>query len=312
MKLISVLVLLIFSNFSHSQDVDLYTATPDWEIGDVKYVHTDDRTTTYLSDTVFTDIQIEANYKIEIVDATDYFTILYTQEPGDLKVETSIEVLDNFIASMMKKAERELEGFDYKVQVEKETGEAIELVNSDEMLEIVKKILIELIDETGEEKNATKAKIKEMKTAMLENLESMTAPMIETILNGVTYLFQAYTYSFPLDETYSEAVDVYDINAMGIFGDTEFPSTRILESKTEGDDLTIQTSLIYDKTFLLEQMKKKSPHMTELTEDDLSISEKETVVINTGDNNWIKSHVSDVEFRMPQVYVVGKTVITYK
>ncbi|MFT6246702.1 MAG: hypothetical protein ACJAXI_003485, partial [Crocinitomicaceae bacterium] len=191
MKLISVLVLLIFSNFSHSQDVDLYTATPDWEIGDVKYVHTDDRTTTYLSDTVFTDIQIEANYKIEIVDATDYFTILYTQEPGDLKVETSIEVLDNFIASMMKKAERELEGFDYKVQVEKETGEAIELVNSDEMLEIVKKILIELIDETGEEKNATKAKIKEMKTAMLENLESMTAPMIETILNGVTYLFQA-------------------------------------------------------------------------------------------------------------------------
>ncbi|MFT6244406.1 MAG: hypothetical protein ACJA0U_003538, partial [Salibacteraceae bacterium] len=163
-----------------------------------------------------------------------------------------------------------------------------------------------------EEKNATKAKIKEMKTAMLENLESMTAPMIETILNGVTYLFQAYTYSFPLDETYSEAVDVYDINAMGIFGDTEFPSTRILESKTEGDDLTIQTSLIYDKTFLLEQMKKKSPHMTELTEDDLSISEKETVVINTGDNNWIKSHVSDVEFRMPQVYVVGKTVITYK
>lgn len=311
MKIVVGLVAILLVKLVSAQEDEFFQVTPDWKIGDSRTVHVEEKTTTFIEDTVFSYMNMVSDYSIEVVDVKDHYTLLYSQSSDDFNVKSSSDSLDNFIVKITKLVEKKLDGFEYKIVVNKETGLAFDVMNSDELMSKMKVAIHEVVEEIGKQKGKTETEIKEAQVGLEGYITPMAPQMIETVINGVNYLFQAYSYTFPLDDVVVQDITTYDVNAMGAFGTTEFPATQTLESISSEDRLVIKTSLDYDKEFLLEQMKKKSNSTKDLTVDDLYISEKENVIIDLN-STWIEKHVSDVEFRLPNVKVINHGTIEFR
>lgn len=174
------------------------------------------------------------------------------------------------------------------------------------MSEMVEEMIVGL----GKEMGKSEEEIDEVNKMVKSHFKESEAEMFQTIVNGVNILLQPYSFSFPLDETYTQDIMAYDPNAMGRFGTTEFPARLTIYSEEEGNLLTINSSTEYDKLFLLERMEERSQSVHDLTVDDIEISEEETTVFNL-DDTWIERSESKTSFVMPGVKVVQNTQVVF-
>ncbi len=309
----TLILSLLISAFSIAQEVDLYQITPSWSIGDSRTIHTETETTTYVDDTVFTYAKVTGDYKITVVDTVDVYSVKYAQFANDLDVElhTINDSVTNFAMDLMKKIQNKIAYLEYIVSIDKETGLATEIQNSKKLNDKVLKMTLEIIDDMGKERGKSASEVKAFQDNIVIFLDSLTPQMNQTVINSVNYLMQAYSYGFPIEETYQQEISAHDINAMGVFGTTEFPAIMTINSQETEDELIIYTSTDYDKEFLLKQMKKLSTNMDHFTTKDLFISEREQITIDLY-TTWIKEHVSSVEMKIPKVRVVENSIIQFR
>jgi hypothetical protein len=313
MKATLTIILLLISLISSAQEVELFQITPKWSIGDERHVHTETKSTTYVNDAVYSEVDVVADYTIAVIGIEDHYTLSYTQESGDLEVDANFgnDSVTNIIMDLIKKVENRAAHLEFIVSVDKETGGAYEIQNSEEINATMKTIILELVTDIGKSNDLSSEKIESLPSLLQPIIDSLIPQMNQTILNSINYLFQAYSYSFPLNSTYEQDMMAHDINAMGVFGTTEFPAILTLNSQEDGNQIQISTSTAYDKSFLLAQMKNNSEYIEDITEDDLLILESDQVVIDLN-STWILEHLSTVRFQMPGVKVIENSLMRFE
>ncbi len=309
--------LLLLSNFTFGQSqTHLYQIKPKWKLGDQKTVHTKSVSKVYIKDSLLNNTEATGNYSIKVIDTVKNYTLLYSNEPNAIDIETkssnaTVDSVLNFFSGIIKKMQEETKAFKYELSVDKNTGQAIEVKNGDKYLELIQQVTSRMIDELGEKKGKTKTEIDSLKQKAIAYSKLLEPKILETVINEFNYIVQPYTYTFPINSTVSQKTMVHDVNAMGEFGDIEMPAILTISSKKYNNSLTIQTDTDYDKDFLLEQIKKKHKNMSDLTTSDIFLSEKEETVFTTT-TGWVVSHKSNVVFKMKEVKVMNETIVSFE
>ena len=315
MKLHLLFIGLIFFGKLFSQN-DLISISPLWKLNEVRKVHSEATMKVYINDTLSSDTKAVNSYTIKVIDTTKNYLLSYSQKAGDLDLSlsfnnTKADSVAQKLTKIIKMIEVRLTNFQYQIVLDKQSGQAIEIKNRQELNDSLTIIIKSIVYELGTKKGKSQEQMDSMATKILRNFKAKEASMIETTLNQVNVIFQAYSYSFPLKGSYSQELMIHDVNAGGYFGASEFPATMVIQSvKNSNNTLKVNTNLLYDKKFLLEQIKKKSTAMNDLKEEDLSISEKNDILFDLK-NTWIISHKSNVEFLTPKVKVYNETTMTF-
>jgi hypothetical protein len=309
--------LLLLGHFTFSQsNVKLHQVKLKWKLGDQKIVHTKSSTKVFIKDSLYNNTEAVGNYRIKVIDTVKYYTLLYASEPNAIDIETKSAVtkVDSVVtsfANIIKKIEKETQSFQYKLLVDKKTGLAVKVKNSEEFLKTVEQITATMIAELGEKLQKSSMQIDSAKQKINAYFKLAEPKILETMINQFNYLMQPYSFEFPYNATISQKAMVHDVNAVGGFGGVEMPATLTISSKKSNSILTIQTDTDYDKDFLLTQIKKKYKNMSKLTTSDIFLSEKEEATF-TATSGWIISHKSDVVFSTKEVKVVSGTIVSFR
>jgi len=285
-------------------------------LGDQKRIHTESVSKVFIKDSLLNNTEITGNYSIKVIDTVKSYTLLYSNEPNSVNIETksSVPKLDsvvNFFTEIIQKIEKETNAFKYELLVDKNTGQAFKVKNGDQYLKMIEQVASTMINELGEKKEKTKAQIDSMKQKVILYFKLAEPKILETTINEFNYIMQPYSYTFPYNSTVSHKAMIQDVNALGEFGDVEMPAVLTISSKQHDSSLTIQSDTDYDKDFLLEQIKKKHKNMNDLTASDIFLSEK-VVTIFTTTNSWMVSHKSNVVFKMKEVKVINETIVSFQ
>jgi len=316
-QVICVVCLLLLSNFIFSQsDTQLHQIRPKWKLGDQKRVHTESLSKIFIKDSLFNNTEATANYSMKVIDTVKNYTLLYSNEPMSLDIETKssdpkLDSVVNFFTDLIKKIEKKTNAFKYELLVDKNTGQAFKVKNGDKYLKVIEQVASTMIDELGEKKGKTNAQIDSMKQKIIAYFKLEEPKILETAINQFNYIMQPYSYTFPYNSTRSYNAMIHDVNALGEFGGIEMPAVLTVSSKQHDNSLTIQTDTDYDKNFLLEQIKKKYKNMSNLTTSDIFLSEKVETIFTTT-NSWMVSHKSNVVFEMKEVKVVNETIVSFQ
>lgn len=303
---------LLISFLSFGQEAELYQILPDWSVGDSKIVHVKSESVVYVGDTVFSLTNTEVKYKMEVIGTEDYFSLKYSQLFSDFDVDLSEDnsTVENIVMTILEEIQSSIENYEYVVSVDKETGEAYEVQNEKAFLEFIEETMLQTLRLIGEQMGKSEEDFSMMKEMMGPFMKEQTSAMIQTALNGVNYLLQAYSYSFPIEGEYRQNMMVNDLNAMGSFGDTDFPAVMVISSEEKGDDMLIYKELLYDKEFLADKINEESESL-EINVDEFEVVEKESIRIDLN-STWIKNHYSEVIFIMPGIRVEENSRMTFK
>lgn len=313
-------IILIFSLFisftSFSQDSNYVQVILSWKIGTVKRIKTNAVSEIYIGDSLLTKTEVSSNYKITVVSETDSnFTIKYSQGPNDFDINISgndsvIKSANFTLQNILKVVEEELKKVNFLVLINKETGLAYAIKNEEEVLNSINNIAKSVALNLGESNKVEASKIDSISSIMKIYTAMMKPKIIQTTINSINQFQQIYSLQFIENSYASYPFLAYDINAMGKFGDTEFPVTMHVNAKSIDDNnLILSTNMEYDQNFLLKQMQASSPNMSELTIDNLNMIEKEDFLfdLNTG---WLKESNSYILFDMPNVKVINTAITT--
>lgn len=279
-------------------------------------VHTASGTKIFIKDSLFNNTEATANYSIKVIDTVKDYTLLYSNEPNSIDIESksSIPKIDsvvNIFTDIIKKIEKETNSFKYELLVDKNTGQALKVKNSDNFLKMTEQLTFTMIDELGEKMKKSDIRIDSIKQKVIAYFKLAEPKILETVTNQFNYIMQPYLYEFPYNSTISQKTMVHDVNALGEFGGIEMPAILTISSKQHDSSLTIQSDTDYDKGFLLEQIKRKYKNMSDLTTSDIFLSEKVETIFTTT-NSWMVSHKSDVVFTMKEVKVINQTIVSFQ
>lgn len=315
--IVYAICLLLLSNSIFSQSVtQLHQMKPKWKLGDKKRVHTESTSKIFIKDSLFNNTEATGNYNIQVIDTVKNYTLSYSNESSSTGIETKssnpkLDSVVNFFTGIIKDIEKEANAFEYELLINKNTGQAFKIQNGDKYLKMVEKVASTMIDELGKKEAKTNTQIDSIKQKVIAYFKLAEPKILETTINQFNYLMQAYSYTFPYNSTISQKTMVYDVNALGEFGDIEIPAVLTISSKQHNNNLTIQTDTDYDKDFVLGLIKKKYKDMSDLTTSDFFLSEKAETIFTTT-NSWIVLHKSDVVFKMKEVKVVNETTVSFQ
>jgi len=308
-------MLLCFFAFSQS-DAGLQQVQPKWKLGDQRKVHTRAFSKVYIKDSLFNSTETSSVYNIKVVDTSRNYTLLYYKEPQSQLFQISstnakVDSAANVLSEIVKQIEKQTSEFKYELLIDKNTGQAIKVKNSEAYLRMIEQVTSTMIDEAGKKKGKTEAQIDSMKRKTVAYFKLSEPKILETTINEFNYVVQPYSYSFRLNATITREAMIRDVNALGDFGDVEMPALLTISSKKDKGRLIVQTDTDYDKDFLLKQIKKKRNNLTEVAATDLFLTDK----VETGfaiESGWIVSHKSSLVFKMKDVRVVNETVVSFE
>lgn len=317
MKHFLFVICLLLSNFVFGQSVkQLHKIKPGWDLGDFKKVHTESFTKIFIKDSLFNNTEATADYDFKVIDTINNYTLLYYSEPNSLDIKSNssnpkVDSAVNILTRITKSIEKETKDFQYEMLVDKNTGQAFKVKNSDDFLKRVQDATFKMIEEFGEKKGIATIQVDSMKQKIVSYIKLNEPKIFETMINEFNYIMRAYALRFPYNSSISQKALIHDVNAMGEFGDIEMPAVITTSSKKDVNSLTIQTDIDYDKDFLLEQLKKKYKEMEGLTTSDIFLSEKQETRFTTK-NNWIDSQTSSIVFKTKKMKVINETHISFQ
>jgi hypothetical protein len=207
--------------------------------------------------------------------------------------------------------EIETQSFTYELLIDKNSGQAIKVKNSNKFLKVIEQVTSNMVDEFREKMQKSNNQMDSIKQKVITQIKLSEPKILETILNQFNYIMQPYAYEFPYNSSISQNAMIHDVNALGTLGDVEMPAVLTISSKKIDNILIVKTDTDYDKDFLLEIVKKKYKNMSDLTTSNIFLSEKTESSFSIR-NGWIVSHKSSVVFITKEVKVVSESVVSFQ
>ena len=320
-KTYAFLIGLIFSfNFGLSQETEEEASNVivNWNVGETKTISQTDSTVIYNNDTLLMSTGINTNFKIKIMSLKDtVYEVLFKQINIDNNVTVESEMMDaSPIQKMMQKLmvnlQKEMAGFEYTFLVNKNTALAYEIKNERKMKQKIEELVVivlnDYLDLSKVEIDETKKK--EVQLKIKEYMNEQMPAAFQTMLNSFNYIFQAYSFPFILDETYTTEIEVYSIDQIN-HSDEDTRAKLIVNSSANESELNIDYKYIYDKRNTYQTYVVDQGNGDKIPFEEFEMNERVYSSFNMN-NSWIKHSTSFISVKMGQVLVNKTSNVTIK
>ncbi|WMJ71644.1 hypothetical protein RCC89_00435 [Cytophagaceae bacterium ABcell3] len=260
----ALLLLLSFTHKVSAQEEELYNIPPIWKLGDKKNVTIEANNQVIVNDSVISNTRSKQKYIIEVIDTSGHYKLLYNFNAGETELDFSseiseIEEMPNMIIELVHNIENQIKDMSYIVNINKETGLAFGIDNEGDLIAHIKSASNNFLQDYAFKMKIPKAKADSLEYKVVSYLTKVKQGLLETTINEVNSILQAYSYSFPINDSIFIETEVYDVNALGGFTGSDFPAIMMIAAELVDEErpLLIKTQLNYDKAFFLEQIKGK-------------------------------------------------------
>lgn len=314
MKSLILLFSLSLFGSTFAQEEKLFQISPHWKVGDTRKVHTDVSTKVIYDGVLVSNQRSIYDVIIRVLSTDNQFLLSYSsfdRLPSVLgNPEDGTESASSLkIRSLLRDAEVEIAQSNLKIQVNKLSGVAIEIKNG---LEVSKKVehgsRKELRIWATNEKKSEK-EIRNLEIDLSKRFDEMYLKIELAILDKTSLIFSSYNVSFPLNSSLEREVMTRDLTASSK-SDSLFPAIMKIESVEVNEKMIVKTSLEYDKTFLLEQLKKSYKKLENVKPSEVSIIEKEEIIFDLN-TTWIHHHTTNLHFEIPGMKTITKSSVTF-
>lgn len=301
-----------------SQETEPQNVVVDWQKGTTKTITQIDSMIVRNNDTIIMSTNSKSQYTFQITNLKDtVYTILFKQITFDDKIELESELFDaeeanKVLKQLLTDAQKKIKGFEYSFLVDKNTALAYEVLNqkelekfTEDLVKIVFDQLIKLSD-----KKPNQAESQELQLQIKEYVKEMMPAAMETMLNSFNYIFQAYSFPFILDETFTTEIEVSDVDQIQ-YGGIENKAQLIVNSSLKKDNLNLEYKYIYDKEIAFQNMVLAEGNENNITIDEFDLDERVISEFNIK-TSWIKSSNSFINVRLGPITVRNVTYVTIK
>jgi hypothetical protein len=319
-KLLITLGLLFSACYGFSQN---YADEPqnvivNWKVGTSKTISQIDSTIVYSNDTIMVASRVSSKYTIKVLSQKDtVYEVRFKQIIIDDNISLESDLIDaspieKMLQELIIEIQKQMAGLEYSFLVDQNTALAFEVKNQQELGQLIEEMVVVFLNQflnqakielETTEKNEIQLKVKQLM------VEQMPAAM-QTMLNAFNYIFQAYSFPFILDKTYTQDVDVYAIDQTQHEG-MENKAKVIVNSSSTNSELEIDYKYLYNKEDAYQSFIVDQGHADQISIDEFDIDER---VVSKFDiqSSWIKSSTSIVKAKMGNLDVYNTTYVTIK
>ncbi len=318
-KILIITSLLFFGIDSFSQDSidEPQNVIVNWEVGTSKSITQIDSTTIYANDSIFMASGMSSNYTMKILNQKDtIYEVLFKQITLDnISVESEMinaSPIEQMIQELILELQKKMSGLEYSFLVNQNTALAFEIKNEAELRKLVEEMVVvvlnQFLDKSKvelDESNKDEIKIK-VKQYMNEQMPAA----MQTMLNAFNYIFQAYSFPFVLDQTYTQDIEVYNVDQVQ-HGDKENQAKLIVNTSSSNSELIIDYIYIYDKEEAYQSYIVAQGKAEQIPIDQFDVDERVESKFDL-ESSWIKSSSSFVNVKMGNVIVKNTTQVIIK
>jgi len=318
-KILIITSLLFFGIDSFAQDSidEPQNVIVNWEVGTSKSITQINSTIIYANDSVFMASGMSSNYTIKILNQKDtIYEVLFKQIILDnISIESEMinaSPIEQMMQELILELQKKMSGLEYSFLVNQNTALAFEIKNEDELRKLVEEMVVvvlnQFLDKSKVELDESKKDEIKLKVKQYMN-EQMPAAM-QTMLNAFNYIFQAYSFPFVLDQTYTQDIEVYSVDQVQ-HGDKQNQAKLIVNSSSSNSELIIDYKYIYDKEEAYQSYIVAQGKADQIPIDQFDIDERVESKFDI-ESSWIKSSSSFVNAKMGNIIVNNTTRVIIK
>ena len=150
----------------------------------------------------------------------------------------------------------------------------------------------------------------EMQLKVKQYMKEQMPAAIQTMLNAFNYLFQAYSFPFIIGETYTQEIEVYDVDQVQ-HGNKENKANLIVNSSASNSELIIDYKYDYDKEQAYQSYIVAQGKADQISIDEFDIDERVLTKFDI-ESSWITSSSSFVNAKMGNITVNKTTRVLIK
>lgn len=312
------LLFTVSYGFSQNYADEPQNVIVNWKVGTSKTISQTDSTIIYTNDTILMATAVSSKYTITVLSLKDtVYEVRFKQVIIDDNISLESDFIDTspiekMFQELILEMQKQMAGLEYSFLVDQNTALAFEIKNQNELIQIIEKqviiVLNQFLDKADieldtNEKNEIQIKAKQQMG------EQMPAAM-QTMLNAFNYIFQAYSFPFILDRTYTEEIDVYAIDQTQHEG-IENKAKLVVNSSSTNSELEIDYKYLYNKEEAYQTYIVNQGQADQISIDEFDIDER---VVSKFDiqSSWIKSSTSFVKAKMGNIIVENSTYVFIK
>jgi hypothetical protein len=321
MKRICILtIVILFSTIGYSQvsEDEPQNVIVNWKVGTSKKITQIDSTIVYTKDSLLIATGVKSSYTIDVVSLMDtVYEVRFKQLILDDDISIASDIintspLEQLLQDLIIELQKRFAGLEYSFFVSKNTAFAFEVKNEEElralMEEMVLVVLNQLLDDTKVE--LEESKMNQLKLGAKKYMDEQMPAIMQTMLNTFNYIFQAYSFPFIIDKTYSQEIDVSDIDEID-HGDKEIRAELLVNSHLNGNAVVIDYEYIYDKNDAYQMYIVSEGREGDVSFDEFDIDERVIAEIDL-ETSWILSSLSLVNAKMGEIIVRQESEVIIK
>lgn len=276
------------------------------EINSKKEVISVNKSVIYMDNEVVSEGTQTNNYNLEVLDTAFRTTISYQKQLADDMKNVDAEKIpkDQIIESFIYIAEEKLKCLNYHILVDNTSREPIEFINDsiyDNNIESITKGILNQFSNLMDDDESERERFAE-KT--MEYLKMSRKNILESIRLELANILSPYTYQFPSEGSIENEVVIDDIPMFSEVPNNEIDAVIKIESELEGDDVTVNSELTYDKEMFLKVAKAANPAFSDVKDDELDVIERNSFTANLP-SSWLIKYESERIISIPGIKVIN-------
>lgn len=302
----SILFIFLFSlSFIFSQeelnDEDLHQIPTKWKLGEERLVSIVEISYIYFDDTLFSESKTSEDYLLRVIDTTNRTTLLLHHKNKFKEEEIEHTDHNEMLKSFLTSVEKRMTGLPYELLIDRSTGLAFEVKNTEVYEENLSKVTDEVIDDykqyMSQEADTT---FKENVMTYLKNSKSNVFDLVIGIANEI---LEPYSYVFPLNSSLTKKVVIDNISVVETASKQEVPAELFISSEENEETISVNTNLTYDKEAYLKLVKQYNAAFINVKSEDISIIERKSFEVNKN-TNWLTTYSSEMLTQVPGAKIV--------
>ncbi|WP_157609272.1 hypothetical protein [Psychroflexus torquis] len=319
-KILMIASLILFGINSYSQNSidEPQNVIVNWEVGTSKSITQIDSTIIHAKDSIFMATGVSSSYTMKILSLKDtVYELLFKHIVLDDNISIESEMInaspiEKMMQDLILELQKKMSGLEYSFLVDQNTALAYEVKNEKELRELVEGMVVVVLNKFLDKSKTELDELKknEIQLKVKQYMDEQMPAAMQTMINAFNYIFQAYSFPFIIDKTYTQDVEVYSVDQVQ-HSDKDSKAKLVVNSSIKDDLLEIDYEYIYNKEEAYQMYVVNKGNGNEIPINDFDIDER---VISEFDmeTSWIKSSLSLVNAKMGFVTVNNKTQVIIK
>ncbi|AFU68748.1 hypothetical protein P700755_001940 [Psychroflexus torquis ATCC 700755] len=316
--MIASLILFGINSYSQNSIDEPQNVIVNWEVGTSKSITQIDSTIIHAKDSIFMATGVSSSYTMKILSLKDtVYELLFKHIVLDDNISIESEMInaspiEKMMQDLILELQKKMSGLEYSFLVDQNTALAYEVKNEKELRELVEGMVVVVLNKFLDKSKTELDELKknEIQLKVKQYMDEQMPAAMQTMINAFNYIFQAYSFPFIIDKTYTQDVEVYSVDQVQ-HSDKDSKAKLVVNSSIKDDLLEIDYEYIYNKEEAYQMYVVNKGNGNEIPINDFDIDER---VISEFDmeTSWIKSSLSLVNAKMGFVTVNNKTQVIIK